>query len=698
MTLQSGSRVVLDTGRRIALGKLVKSGGAGSVYLLPDDPDRVAKIYHHHVDHTVYERKLQAMLRLSPDLPDRIENGERLVQVAWPSSLARDERGRFAGFLMPKLDIQATIELEYMLQERQARAAGLPTGLGARVTLAANLSAVLAELHRQRHYVVDLKPVNVRFYRRSLNLAMLDCDGFSIHAPDARFPAQQYTPEYLAPEFHARGIEVGGEEQQDRFALAVIVFQLLNFGIHPYTGRPDSDAVPTDIPGRIAGRWYAYGLQDNKRFKPNPGSGHEQMPLELRLLFDRAFASAGETRPSPSEWVSALKPHALRSAGRLTICARDPAHQHFASLACAACMRDALLQGARAVPHRQPPAPRSVAAPPPLPHRKKRGKRRKGGGAAPQVHPSTPLPIAGATFGALPPAPRATQAQPAGGAWPAWVLSVVMCFFVAALLFPIVRSPPRNTAPSLPTKTTPVVAPEQVARTGVLLAAASGHLASYHEHMEEMKVLADRAASRYDIDRSAARDAKRLYRELAFDTQARGRPGYGEASMRLLERAHRSNPTDAGIASELGFMQLLHFGLDENAHLPADPGAGEVLVELPRISTVFERAVAADPEDAGHWYGLALSYVDRPDARLAMGAFAISELLAANGERLDIGRSRLRFTERSLGTARKARLDTLKARGRVAASALGLPPPPEEVQHLGAQALPPVPTSPPAAP
>ncbi|MBB1634104.1 hypothetical protein [Cupriavidus sp. UME77] len=80
------------------------------------------------------------------------------MQIAWPQAPLLDARGRFIGFAMPVLDIQQTAELEEILLERQARAAGLPTGLGAKITLSANLSGVIAALHQQHHYVVDLKP------------------------------------------------------------------------------------------------------------------------------------------------------------------------------------------------------------------------------------------------------------------------------------------------------------------------------------------------------------------------------------------------------------------------------------------------------------------------------------------------------------------------------------------------------------
>ncbi len=227
-----------ETYRR-RLGALIKSGGAGSVFYIDDRPGEVVKLYHPRIDTGAYARKIRAMLALSPHLPAPASGSGTVVQLAWPQAEAVDEGGRFIGFVMPEVDTGATLELEYMLQARQARAMNLPVGLGARVTLAANLSTLIAALHAQDHFVVDLKPLNLRFYRDSLHVAMLDCDGFSIQGEEERFDAGQFTADYLAPEFHRSGqVTPGCEAHQDRFALAVILFQLLNSGIHPYSGRP----------------------------------------------------------------------------------------------------------------------------------------------------------------------------------------------------------------------------------------------------------------------------------------------------------------------------------------------------------------------------------------------------------------------------------------------------------------------------
>ncbi|MGK5011123.1 hypothetical protein [Janthinobacterium sp. MDB2-8] len=345
--LSPGGKIWLDKVRSLVLGKLVKSGGAGSVYLLPGAPAQVAKLYHPHLDRAANRRKLEAMLELSPELPDQLENGKRYVQIAWPQAAVFDGQGGFAGFVMPLLDMAQTAELEQIMQERQARAAGLPTGLGPKLTLAANLAAVIDALHQQQHYVVDLKPVNLRFYRDSLYIAMLDCDGFSIQGHAERFPAEQFTADYLAPEFQRKGMPAGTEMAQDRFALAVVIFQLLNFGIHPYSGRPGNAQVATDIPGRIRDGCYAYGIKRHKQLAPNATSGHALMPPELRAMFDRAFSpSPKPQRPSAADWALLLRGYAQRSGGKLVVCTVNPEHQHFAGQGCAACARDKVISAA----------------------------------------------------------------------------------------------------------------------------------------------------------------------------------------------------------------------------------------------------------------------------------------------------------------------------------------------------------------
>ena len=637
--IREGSQVRTGDGRRLTLARMLKSGGAGSVYLLGEDARSVAKIYHADIDVALYERKLAAMLELSPQLPELDEGGRRYVQIAWPQSPLRDDRGRFLGFLMPAVDVAATSELELVMQERQARAAKLPTGLGAKITLAANLAAVIAELHRQHHYVVDMKPVNLRFYPRSLYMAMLDCDGFSIQGHGERFPAPQYTIDYLAPEFHAHGITATGEEQQDRFALAVIVFQLLNFGIHPYSGRPASDRVPTDIPGRIAGNWYAYGLRANVGIAANPGSGHAAMPADLRQMFDRAFALGRSLRPSAAEWSDLLRSYAKRSTQRLAVCGKQAAHQHFSGQTCAACARESLLTSTR---KQQARAARAAPTTPALLRAGRPGRK-----------PRPP-------FRYMPTPPRPVPAAPASSNFlvrmigrMSWKNRIQAVFMIVVFCVVFFDNLSEKSAQSRPYAGSPVPAeiaiaheeppPSQTeypsslaglagaAPDAVQLQTQANVYASLARHagQSDGKYLASAVASlrngAQSIDRSSSWSRSEQSRAtsvyLSASTKEWENQRARDALVSALQRVLQHDPYAHDIAFELGWMALLDSHRDQ-------------------ARDYFVRALWANSVNPRAWYGLG---VTASDDEQMLGAFAIAETLAENDAQAEIVRRQFQF-------------------------------------------------------
>ncbi|WP_058912597.1 hypothetical protein [Entomohabitans teleogrylli] len=406
-------------GQAVVAGELIKSGGAGSVYHLASYPGAVAKIYHPGQDKASCQRKVRAMLALAPDIaPVTLDDQTQVMQLAWPTDTLHNERGEFIGFIMPELDVKRSIELEYILQPGQAQSAGIADSLGVKVSLAMNLASLVAAIHTRRHYIIDMKPVNLRFYRESLYVALLDCDGFSIQGQGERFPAGQFTPEYLAPEFQQSGSVPGSqEEQQDRFALAVIIFQLLNFGLHPYSGRPLSGQLPTHIPGRIGAGAYAYGQTASQLIKPAPASGHSQLPADVRRMFDLAFGRHAHLRPSAAQWVQTLRPYALRNTRKIVACQRDAKHQHFAGQGCALCERER--QHKKALQAQKNTASVPAAA--------RSGPRRSAG---PTVAPPRPTR----------PQPRAATPQPVSPPW--WLtlkqrVPTVVWHTLLALLVPL---------------------------------------------------------------------------------------------------------------------------------------------------------------------------------------------------------------------------------------------------------------------
>lgn len=673
MSFAPGNKIWIDgpARRSVTLGALLKSGGAGSVFLIRELPAQVAKIYHRELSLETYERKLKAMLLLTPNLPDINEAGKRFVQIAWPQAILRDDRGRFIGFTMPSLDIKATSELEYIMQERQARAEGLPIGLGTKITLAANLSAVIAELHRQHHYVVDMKPVNLRFYRQSLYMAMLDCDGFSIQGQGERFEAPQFTPDYLAPEFQVKGIDAAGEEQQDRFALAVVIFQLLNFGIHPFTGKPTSDQVPTDIPGRIAARCYAYGLRPHKAIVPSMVSGHEAINVRLRHLFDRAFESTGLTRPSAGEWASALKLFAQKSTGSLIVCKTNKEHQHFVESHCAACNRDALLKKARQAPRNPMPATTRVPV--------QRAAAQKRPGRAPATAAKLPRVTVTPRYQTLPSYPKSlptrrrltaqyTSNQPLNGKAVFWFIFIFLMMMV--LRFGSCDQSRNRTeiydsysSENLPARTSndPFLDAGSPADTAAVVV----------PHLDETTILAKTAADAIasgDVNAGiAALSAMQATASTHKGPNRASAARHNQAMAEYLSANNLSSPANiearqVKLRKQLGEILLL------------DPLATDTSVELgwfyvmnremPDAQRWFTQTIWAKPMHPLAWYGLGVSRLEADNDETIVGMFTIAELLLDQTNASQSMRSRIEYLQYQLPADEQKNFLILKARAQ----------------------------------
>ncbi len=339
-------RLVWPGGRSetVELIPIGKSGGAGEVFNIAGKPGHVAKLYHSttkdaQLNH--YARKIRWMMANKPELPEIPAEYRGVVQLAWPVAMVMKD-SKFAGFVMEKIDFERTMELDYLLTRRQAASEGFEADFGKLVAVCYNLAALIQSLHSKKIAVVDLKPINLKVYKSELFVSILDCDGFHIYSDGFISEAPQVTPEYLAPEFH--GKPVAHPEAQDRFALATIIFRLLNYGIHPYTGVAASNfPYPQELAGRIMQGIYPYGRSRHKHVRAAPASVHECLPDSVRELFDRSFTSVSSGRASAREWAMVLREFASKTAGQMSVC--EKGHLQFLGKSCPTCMRDAILTG-----------------------------------------------------------------------------------------------------------------------------------------------------------------------------------------------------------------------------------------------------------------------------------------------------------------------------------------------------------------
>lgn len=321
---------------KIRLGELINKGGAaGKIYLNASNPNMVAKIFHNKSKSSTNRQKLEAMLHNRPHFPSAVKDGINYVQIAWPEALLEDESGFCVGYLMPFIKMSESVSLDHLMQKAIRKKLNLSENYAYRIFAAYNLASMVTALHKCGHYIVDMKPSNVSVYKGNMMVAMVDCDGFSIQGERGRYPAEFVSEEYIYPEGMEQScVEMG--EGQDKFALAVIIFRLLNGGIHPFSGVPrKNDAEMLTIQNRIEDYHYAYGLWPDAYQAPHPYSIHEYFDKKTLELFERAFTKGGE-RPTAYEW----QEHLWKLMHNLKTCKKNPDHVYFTSKGCGLCMAE----------------------------------------------------------------------------------------------------------------------------------------------------------------------------------------------------------------------------------------------------------------------------------------------------------------------------------------------------------------------
>lgn len=305
-------------------GKALNRGADGAIYRSPDG--RYALKYYHEPgkDPTRQHKVWQMILHPPQD--------SSAQHFAWPQALLLNQRHEFVGFAMPLLDMASHVSLDLVLSGRGRQMQALPEATAWRLDAAIHLARRVAELHAKGHCIIDLKPANLLVHRRSGDVAVVDCDGFAVQGSAEYFPAHQFTAGFIAPEaFRAKQSPQALRQPQDAFALAVILFKLINGGLHPYQGVPDSQRdIPSDNQNRIAGNFYPYGLNAHRDLKPSPWSVHRDFPRILREAFDRSFTST--RRPAAQDWVELLE----QARTRQKTCSTNSDHSYWGS-ACPHC-------------------------------------------------------------------------------------------------------------------------------------------------------------------------------------------------------------------------------------------------------------------------------------------------------------------------------------------------------------------------
>jgi DNA-binding helix-hairpin-helix protein with protein kinase domain len=318
---------VLDAnGAVVELRTKLGEGGEGSVWASPTAANRAVKIYLKPLAASKAE-KLRAMTGIA--------DSTLLSAAAWPIRVVCDAGNVPVGFEMPKLAGQK--QLHEMLGAKSRLKAFPNANWQMLVHAAGNLAAAFEGLHARGIVVGDVNSNNV-VVQDDARVLFIDCDSFQIRSSNRVFRCEVGVPEYQPPEL--QGIPFGSVDRQvssDAFGMAVMIFQLLFVGKHPFMGRlPHPGANdPTTVGEHIARGNYFYDERAAREgLKPPPASlTLAAVTPALAKLFERAFRGQAQERPSAGEWRSAL----AELERNIVTCSVTPAHRYLRGTSCPWC-------------------------------------------------------------------------------------------------------------------------------------------------------------------------------------------------------------------------------------------------------------------------------------------------------------------------------------------------------------------------
>ncbi|CAK0749732.1 putative Protein kinase YegI [Gammaproteobacteria bacterium] len=304
-------------GNPVSIGEKIGHGGEGDVYEVIHSQKWVAKIYHKSVSAEKEEKLHKMVILATPVL---------LELTAWPLDILRDRvSGNLVGFLMPRIDDFKPIHLLYGPKSRQHEFPDAEWPFLLQVS--ANISYAFSIVHEQGHVIGDVNHGNLLVNDQGM-VKFIDCDSFQICEKNCYFLCEVGVSTHTPPELQCVNFRTARRtHNHDVFGLAVILFQMLAMGRHPFSGNYTGTGE-VSLEKAIQEHRFAYGSGAISRKMQQPPGTLDLVALgPTAPLFERAFLQ-DENRPTAMEWQEAIS--VLQDS--LAQCKDNPSHYYFNGL------------------------------------------------------------------------------------------------------------------------------------------------------------------------------------------------------------------------------------------------------------------------------------------------------------------------------------------------------------------------------
>ncbi|MEV0737540.1 hypothetical protein AB0I51_16500 [Streptomyces sp. NPDC050549] len=353
----TGRTVHLD-GKPVTLAELpLKGGGQAAVFPVEGDDTIVVKLYRDRPGPDL-ERRLARMLTMSP-LAARPTDANQPPELAWPTAIVRSPDDTFLGYAMRRFGEPQHVQLVGLFTRAQ-RLRLFPDRADWRFLLGVswNLAFMTARMHYDGLVIGDFSSSNVVVDANGF-VTFLDCDSIAFTDPVSgeHFPCLMHTTDYSSPE---RQSGAAATPESDNFALAVLIYQLLTAGNHPFGGVPHDSTSESTVKDNIAAS-VSYVVRPEAVVIPRGTVDPSVLPPGLLALAHTAFGPgvhAPAARPTPEVWLRALD----QERSRVRACPARPLHTYGSHLpTCPWCTR-AAVTGHDVF---NPPVRQPVTVPPP---------------------------------------------------------------------------------------------------------------------------------------------------------------------------------------------------------------------------------------------------------------------------------------------------------------------------------------------